>query len=108
MSSPLRHLVLFRFGTDAPPEQVAELIAQFGGLATLIPEVLGFEAGANISSEGLDQGYTHCFLIRFEDEAARDRYLQHPAHQSFVAAVTPRLEQALVVDFFGANPGAFQ
>ena len=52
-----------------------------------IPGILEFSSGPNISSEGLNQGYTHSFIMTFESEKARDEYLPHPIHQAAVKVV---------------------
>ncbi len=57
------------------------------------------EWGTNNSPEGLNQGFTHCFLVTFESKDDRDAYLPHPAHQEFVTLLRPYLKEALVVDF---------
>ena len=95
----IRHLVLLKFSEEATTDRRAELAAAFARLATQIPEVRSLEWGLNVSPEGLDKGFTHCFLVTFEDEAARDVYLPHPAHLAFVGELKPWLADALVVDY---------
>ncbi|MFM7851875.1 MAG: Dabb family protein, partial [Flammeovirgaceae bacterium] len=46
------------------------------------------------------QGFTHCFLVTFRDEAGRAAYLPHAEHLKFVDLVKPRLEGVLVVDYW--------
>lgn len=60
----------------------------------------GFEWGTNVSPENLANGFTHCFIVSFDDAAGRDVYLPHPAHKAFVAMAGQLIEKALVVDFF--------
>jgi hypothetical protein len=95
----IRHLVLLKFSEEATPERRAELAAAFNGLAVQIPQVRSLEWGLNASPEGLDKGFTHCFLVTFDDEAARDAYLPHPAHLAFVRELKPWLADVLVVDY---------
>ncbi|GAA5174666.1 hypothetical protein GCM10025771_04930 [Niveibacterium umoris] len=95
----IRHIVLFRFRDELDAAQVAEAIASFRALQEKIPEVRAFEDGTNVSPEGLAHGFTHAFLLDFEDAAARDAYLHHPAHKAFVAYIQPRLDKALVFDW---------
>jgi hypothetical protein len=52
----------------------------------------------SVGSRG--QGFTHCFLVTFGDEAGRDAYLPHPAHQEFVALVAAHRENVLVLDYW--------
>jgi quinol monooxygenase YgiN len=95
----MRHVVLLKFAEEATPERREELAATFAELATQIPEVRSLEWGLNVSPEGLDKGFTHCFAIAFNDEAARDVYLQHPVHLAFVRDLKPWLVDVLVVDY---------
>lgn len=95
----LRHVVLFKFKPEVPAARVAELVAAFEQLPSQIDGIEGFEWGTDVSPEGLQDGFTHCFLVTFVDAAARDAYLPHPAHQAFVAELRPCLEKALVADY---------
>ena len=95
----IRHVVLLNFSEETPTERRAGLAAAFAALADAIPEVRSLEWGLNASPEGLDKGFTHCFLVTFDDEAARDAYLPHPAHQAFVGELKPWLADVLVVDY---------
>ena len=55
--------------------------------------------GTNSSPEGLDKGFTHCWIVVFKTAKDRDAYLVHPAHKAFVEFALPLIEEALVVDF---------
>jgi hypothetical protein len=95
----LRHVVLLRFTDEATPDRRAELATRFAGLASLIEQVRSLEWGLNASPEGLDRGFSHCFLVTFDSESGRDAYLPHPAHQAFVAELKPWLADVLVIDY---------
>jgi hypothetical protein len=97
---PLRHVVLFKFKTDATKEQVQDIVAGFQALPGKIDGIAAFEWGTDVSPEGLADGFTHCFVVTFKDAKARDAYLPHQAHKDFVAVLLPRLEKVLVVDYF--------
>lgn len=99
----LRHIVLFDFLPEAGPDRRAALIAAFRGLKATIPQLQAIEDGLNNSPEGLDQGFTHGFLLTFGNEGDRDAYLRHPAHLAFVEQVRPALAKALVFDFSVSN-----
>ena len=64
-SGPYRHVVLFKFKPGIPEETVRGIEAAFRALSTEVPFVAGFEWGRNSSPEGLDQGFTHCFIVTF-------------------------------------------
>lgn len=96
----LRHIVLFAFKEGASREAVEAVVADFGRLPAEIPGIVGFECGTNVSPEGLNQGFTHCFTLTFAGDAERDAYLVHPAHQRFVATLGGCLERSLVFDYW--------
>jgi hypothetical protein len=61
--------------------------------------VRDFEWGTNMSPENLNQGFTHCFLLTFDNARDRDAYLVHPAHKEFGKLLGPYLDKVTVVDF---------
>ena len=91
--------MLFRFKRDATAEEVREVELAFAALPSKIGAIVGFEWGTNVSPEGNDQGFTHCFLVTFEDEAGLETYLPHAAHQEFVTLVEPIVDDVLVLDY---------
>lgn len=95
----VRHVVLFKFKDAATPQQIKEIETAFANLPKQIPTIKGFEWGTNISPEGLAQGYTHCFVLTFTNEADRDAYLPHPAHKAFGQSLGPILDKVCVVDY---------
>jgi len=97
---PYRHVVLFKFKESAQAETVRGIESAFRDFAKKLPFVTGFEWGRNTSPEGLDKGYTHCFIVTFHSEADRDAYLPHPLHKAFCHDyLDPNLEEVCVVDF---------
>ncbi|HEY1066053.1 MAG TPA: Dabb family protein [Pirellulales bacterium] len=96
----LRHVVLFKFKADLKPEEVEEVVAAFKALPQKIDAIADFECGTDVSVEGKAEGFTHGFVVTFKDAAARDVYLPHPQHQEFVKLVGPRLDKALVFDYW--------
>jgi hypothetical protein len=56
--------------------------------------------GINVSPEGLDKGFTHCFILTFKSEKDRDAYLVHPDHKAFGGLVGPVLDDVFVIDFW--------
>jgi hypothetical protein len=99
-AAPLRHVVLFKFKADATKEQIDEIVAGFQALPKKIEGITAFEWGTNNSPEGLAEGFTHCFVVTFDNAKSRDAYLPHPAHKDFVAILLPKLDKVLVVDYF--------
>ena len=99
----IRHIVLMKFRSDLAANTVAKAVEKFFALRETTGEMQSIEHGLNNSAEGLDHGFTHCFLINFADEAARERYLKNPAHLEYVAYILPMLADGLVVDFTPAS-----
>ena len=97
----VRHVVVFKYKEGATDEQIKEITDAFRALKDKIPGILSFEHGVNNSPEGLDQGFTHIYLLTFENEAARDVYLPHPDHKVFGELLRGSgiFEGAFVVDY---------
>jgi DNA polymerase III alpha subunit (gram-positive type) len=68
-------------------------------LAKKIDTVKAFEWGTNVSPEGKDDGFTHCFFVTFKDKAGLEVYLPHPDHKAFGALLRPILDKVLVIDY---------
>ncbi|HUU29968.1 MAG TPA: Dabb family protein [archaeon] len=96
----LRHVVLFKFKEDTTPDQIKKIESEFCALPGKIKAIYDFEWGTDVSVENLSQGFTHCFVVTFRDQAGRDEYLPHPAHKEFGAFLQPYLEKVLVVDYW--------
>ena len=97
--SVFRHVVLFKFKPGTSDADVEKVRTAFHNLKNGIETVRNVESGRDVSTEGLQQGFTHCFIVTFDNAAGRDTYLTHPVHQEFVKLAGPYLDQALVVDF---------
>ncbi|MGO9111816.1 MAG: Dabb family protein [Thermoguttaceae bacterium] len=95
----VRHVVLFKFKQGTTAEQQKTVEDAFRELPKKIDEIVDFEWGTNISPENRDQGFTHCFLVTFNDAKGRDAYLPHPAHKAFGKVAGPYLDKVLVIDF---------
>ena len=99
-ASAVRHVVVFKYKPGTTPEQIRRVTEAFGALREQIPGIVAFEHGENHSPEGLNQGFTHVYLLTFASPAARDAYLPHPAHKAFgQVAGANGLASAFVVDY---------
>ncbi|HUE69317.1 MAG TPA: Dabb family protein [Pirellulaceae bacterium] len=99
----LRHIVMYQFKPATTKEQVQEVIDAFAGLPKKIDAIVGFEHGANVSHEGKSEGFTHVFVVTFQDEAGRETYLKHPAHDEYVKVVRDKREKVVVFDYWAAR-----
>ncbi|WP_254512232.1 Dabb family protein [Anatilimnocola floriformis] len=99
-SKVLRHVVMYKFKDEIAKPQIQEVIDAFAGLPKKIDGIVAFEHGPNVSPEGKSEGLTYCFVVSFKDEAARDAYLKHPAHDDYVKVVKDRREKVVVFDYW--------
>jgi hypothetical protein len=95
----VRHIVMFKFKDSATPEQIKAVEVAFKALPSKIPQIRGFEWGTNISPENMNQGFTHCFFVTFDNEQDRDAYLPHPEHKKFGQSLGPILDKVMVIDY---------
>jgi hypothetical protein len=94
----VKHIALFKFKPGCSDEDIALVWRTIEGLPGQIPGILDLSWGPDVSVEGLSDGFTHSFVLTFENIAARDAYLPHPVHQAAVAVVLPKLERVIVID----------
>jgi len=97
----LRHAVFFKFKDDASDADVEKVVAAFDALPKKIDTIKDYQRGKNFSPAGFDDGFTHCFLLTFKDDAGRAKYLPHPDHKAFGDALRPNLDKVFVVDYWG-------
>ena len=97
----LRHAVFFKFKDGTSEADIAKVVAAFDALPKKIDSIKDYQRGKNISPIGFNDGYTHCFLVTFADEAGRAKYLPHPDHKAFGELLPPHLDKVFVVDFWG-------
>ena len=100
----MKHIVVFKYKASATSGQINEVTRAFEALKDKIPGITSFEYGVNNSPENLNKGFTHVYLMTFENTAARDAYLPHPEHKKFGEHLRKLdvLEEAFVVDFQAA------
>lgn len=88
----IRHCVFFKFRSGVSADERAEIYAGLDALVGQIDGLLSATFGPNVSPEGLAQGFNDGFIMDFADEAARDRYLPHPAHKAAGSKLVAALE----------------
>lgn len=96
----LRHIVLFKFKDSASHLDIKKIENTFIALPSKIKEIKSFEWGVNNSTEELNKGFTHSFLVTFANEKDREIYLPHPDHIAFVNILKPHLADVLVLDYW--------
>ena len=98
---PVRHIVVFKYKSDASAEAIAQINEAFSALPEKIPGITSFEMGTNNSPENLNKGFTHVYQLTFTSAQARDNYLPHPEHKKFgeLLGSLGILEDVFVVDY---------
>jgi hypothetical protein len=98
----IRHCVLTKFRSDVGTADKQAIFAALDALRDVVDGIEAAHFGANVSPEGLGQGFDDGFTIDFRDAAARDAYLVHPAHRQagarLVAALDGGVEGLVVFD----------
>lgn len=99
-SNRLRHVVCFAYKEGTSKADINKINKAFRALKSKIDGITAFEMGENNSPEDHADGFTHCYLVTFDSEESRAKYLPHPAHQEFVALLKPHLEKVFVIDYW--------
>ncbi|MEM6963434.1 MAG: Dabb family protein [Bacteroidota bacterium] len=96
----LRHIVNLKYKETATEAQIDEAVKTFISMKDEIPGIENIEWGMNDSTEGASKGFTHSFILTFNDEHAREVYLFHQAHLDLVKKVGPIIGDVLVMDYW--------
>jgi hypothetical protein len=95
----VRHIALFQFKAGVTQETIDECFVALQGMKGRIPGIVSFEHGPYESPEGLNDGFTHGFIMTFDSPENRDAYLPHPIHEEVKGLVVPCLERVVVFDY---------
>ncbi len=94
-----RHFGMFQFKPGISNETIDDCFHALTGMVGQIPGLLSCEHGPYKSDEGLNEDFTHGFIMTFDSAESRDAYLPHPIHEEVKAIVVPCLERCVVFDF---------
>ncbi len=94
-----RHFGVFQFKEGVSEQTISDCFAAMKDMVGKIPGLLDMEYGPYQSSEGLNEVFTHGFIMTFDNAASRDAYLPHPVHEAVKEIVVPKLEKVIVFDF---------
>lgn len=95
----VKHYGVFQFKADITSEQIDICFAEMHSMVGKIPGLLEMNHGSYDSDEGLNDGFSHGFIMTFDSPETRDQYLPHPEHQRVKDIVVPCLERVIVFDF---------
>jgi hypothetical protein len=93
------HIVLLKFKESTSQVEVDAAFSNLANLKEVIPGILSFTGGPNTSHEGLSKGYSHAFLMVFENEECRDNYLPHVEHERVKNMILPLIDDIIAFDY---------
>lgn len=94
-----RHYGMFQFKKEVSKTDIDKCFTTMNAMVGKIPGLLDMEYGPYDSTEGLNDGYTHGFIMTFDSPESREAYLPHPIHEKVKELVIPKLERVVVFDF---------
>jgi hypothetical protein len=95
----VQHIVLVKFKPEATAAKIAEVFTQLAELRRVISGLEQFRGGPYSSPEGLNQGFTHGFIMTFSNSTARDNYLTHPEHERVKEDALHWVDAVIAFDF---------
>lgn len=100
----INHIVMLKFKSQLTESDIDSVSHQLSSLKESISSIKSFSFGKNNSFEQLNKGFTHVFIMTFDDAKGRDFYVDHPEHKKIATEVLmPMLEEGLesviVVDY---------
>lgn len=94
-----RHFGVFQFKKEISDEKIKICFDALESMVGKIPGLIDIEHGPYQSDEGLNEEFTHGFIMTFDSPESRDAYLPHPIHEAVKEIVVPCLERVVVFDF---------
>lgn len=79
----IRHVVLYAYRSDVSASTITKIYQDLDKISAKLPGRVSYTWGAYDSDEGRNQGFTHCLVADFADEAARDAFIKDPVRQEF-------------------------
>eukprot|EP00741_Cyanophora_paradoxa_P024357 tig00021795_g23519.t1 len=81
----IKHIVLLRFAPEVTERQIHDLFVTLSCMSDELQQYIKkFSYGPYSSSEGLNRGFQHGFVMEFNTAKDRDAYLEHPRHKEIV------------------------
>ena len=96
----LRHIVMWKLAAEdaaAKERDIATIRAALVGLLPLIPEIESLTVSANSTS--VPKNWELVLVADYADEAALQRYIDHPEHQRVVKIIVPLVDSRSAIDF---------
>jgi hypothetical protein len=107
MANMLDHYVAFK-ARPGQEQALSSLLDRFAkAISGDLECVLDISAGSNINNSSLKKGYTHgCYVRLSGQDALRESYWHHPAHQELLAGIDAVCAERFVIDFTPAREGS--
>lgn len=94
----VRHFGVFKFKPHITEQEIWACFHTMKEMVGKVDGLLDMEYGAYNGNEGLNDEFTHGFVMTFDSPKSRDLYLPHPVHEEVKAFVVPKLERVIVFD----------
>jgi len=100
----IAHVILFRPKATFTRVERTALATNLTEATKRIPAIRRVQVGRRVLTgqpyEGsMVEEYTHAAIIEFDDRAALDAYLAHPAHEGLAARFFAAVDTALIYDY---------
>jgi hypothetical protein len=93
-----RQIRMNRWRAEATPQQIEAAIAALGELPAKVAELRGLVRARDLGLE--DDTFDFVLITDFDDRAAYERYMSHPAHREIVQGlILPILESTSRVHY---------
>ncbi len=79
----IRHIVLYTYHSKYSEKDVTQVFNELDAISSRLPGRLCYSFGKYDSNEGRNRDYTHALVVDFENEKARDAFLEDPVRLSF-------------------------
>lgn len=87
----IRHVVLFDYAETASEDEIGQVIAGLNALTGQIDEIRDWALTEDLGKR--EGSFRFCLIAHFDDMAAMERYLNHPAHVAAVEKALPILSK---------------
>ncbi len=94
----IKHIVLFKYKTEAPAAQRKEMEDRLNALPELISEVKNWHWERSIPGRPA-RSFHVALICEFADSAALDRYIANPHHQACVPLIEAACETRSAFDY---------
>jgi hypothetical protein len=95
----IKRVVLFTFKAGTEDSRIDQFFADLSAAGRSVAGVEDFVSGPYSSDDNLNQGYTHAFVMTFQDDNARKAFGDDPGHQNAVGSIQDSFENVLAFDF---------